>query len=112
MLHTYETSLYEHATLITTEPSLEEQVLTLQAQLAAANERIFCLDSEAVHPLEAYSGTEMIQALLDSALGDFMDDQIGLLDGFLSLSCQYDQSVSRIFGHPPRSSQMTFQQLS
>jgi hypothetical protein len=62
-MHTYETSLYEHATLVMTEPSLEEQVHTLQAQLAAANARILYLESEAVHPLEAYSGTEMIQSL-------------------------------------------------
>lgn len=53
-MHTYETSLYEHATLVMTELSLEEQVHTLQAQLAAANARILYLESEAVHPLEVY----------------------------------------------------------
>lgn len=46
------------------EACLEEQVRNLQAQIAAANPRISCLELEAVYSLEAYSGTEMIQALL------------------------------------------------
>ena len=73
-----------------TEPSLEEQVRTLQAQLASVNARISCLESEAVHPSEAYSGIEMIQALLKSAHEDLTDGQLKQLTGFLSLIRQHE----------------------
>jgi hypothetical protein len=59
-----------------TEPSLEEQVCNLQAQLAAANGRISCLESDAVYPSEAYSSTEKTQALLKSAHEDLTDGQL------------------------------------
>ena len=85
-----------------TEPSLEEQVRALQAQLAAANARILCLESEAVHLLEAYSGTEMIQALLKSAYEDLTDRQLKQLTGFLSLIRQHEPIGARIFRHPVR----------
>jgi hypothetical protein len=95
-----------------TEPSLEEQVLILQAQLAAAKARISCLESEADHPSEAYSGTEMIQALLNSAHEDPTDGQLKQLTGFFSLIRQHEPMGATDFRHLPRSCWMTSMQLS
>lgn len=72
-----------------TELSLEEQVRTLQAQLAVANARTAYLESEVVHPSEAYSGTEMIQALLTPVHKDLTGGQLKELTGFLTLFRQH-----------------------
>jgi hypothetical protein len=50
-------------TIIMAEQSLDYQVRTLKAQLDAANARISNLEARFIHPLLAYSGTEMTQAL-------------------------------------------------
>ncbi len=50
--------------------SLEDRVRTLQARLHSADIRSSTLEAKFIHPFEAYSGTEMIQALLTSAHED------------------------------------------
>jgi hypothetical protein len=92
--------------IVMAEQSLEDQVRILQAQLDAAKARISILEAEVIHPLIAYSGTEMIQALLMSAHEDLTANQLKQLTDFLYLISQHESnsntdlqaSVSKLLG--------------
>jgi len=72
------------------EQSLDDQVRTLQARLDAANASISNLEARFIHPLLAYSGTEMIQALLKSAHEDLSANKFRQLTEFLPLIRQHE----------------------